>query len=124
MRRVWPLVLVVAVLASAGCAGNTFMAPPAVNVTGKWVGNWMFDPVSLGGGQIVMDLKQVGAEVTGTVLVTGPSVNRPTTIQAIVTGNEMKLQGRIPGTLTVTADQISGTVDGVVPATVSAQRQK
>jgi hypothetical protein len=58
------------------------------------------------------------------VLVTGPSVNRPTTIKAIVSGNEMKLQGRIPGTLTVTADQISGTVEGVVPATLSAQRQK
>ena len=124
MRGVRALVLLVAVWAIAGCAGSTFMAPPAVNVTGTWVGNWMFDPVSLGGGQIVMDLKQVGAEVTGTVLVTGPSVNRPTIIQAIVTGNEMKLQGRIPGTLTVTADQISGTVDGVVPATVSAQRQK
>ena len=123
MRRVWALVAVAAVLVSAGCAGNVLMAPPAVNVTGKWLGNWMFDPVSLGGGQLVMDLKQVGAEVTGTLLVTGPSVNRPTTIQAIVTGNEMKLQGRIPGTLTVTGDQISGTVEGVVPATVSAQRQ-
>jgi hypothetical protein len=124
MRRVRALVVVVAALVSAGCAGTALMAPPAVNVTGKWLGTWMFEPVSLGSGQIVMDLKQVGAEVTGTVLVTGPSVNRPTTIQAIVSGNEMRLQGRIPGTLTVTADQISGTVEGVVPATVSAQRQR
>jgi hypothetical protein len=123
MRCARGLVAAVAVLGIAGCA-SALMAPPSVNVTGKWQGTWMFDPASLGGGQIVMDLKQVGAEVTGTLLVTGPSVNRPTTIQAIVTGNEMKLQGRIPGTLTVTGDQMSGIADGVVSANISAQRQK
>lgn len=124
MGRGRALAIAVTLLVSAGCASSVLMAPPAVNVTGKWVGSWMFDPVSLGGGQIVMDLKQVGAEVTGTLLVTGPSVNRPTTIQAIVTGNEMKLQGRVPGTLTVTGDQMSGTADGVVSATITAQRQR
>jgi hypothetical protein len=98
--------------------------PPSVNVTGRWLGNWMFDPVSMGGGQVVMDLNQVGAEVNGTLTVTGPSINRPTTIQATVAGNEVILRGRISGRLTVTGDQMSGQVDGVLPATVTAQRQK
>jgi hypothetical protein len=36
----------------------------------------------------------------------------------------MILKGRIPGTLTVTGEQMSGTVDGVVSATITAQRQR
>jgi hypothetical protein len=60
MKQARRLVAVVALLAGAGCAGTPIMAPPSVNVTGKWLGAWMFDPVSLGGGQVVMDLKQVG----------------------------------------------------------------
>lgn len=124
MKQARRLVAVVALLAGAGCAGTPIMAPPSVNVTGKWLGAWMFDPVSLGGGQVVMDLKQVGAAVTGSLLVTGPSINRPTTIEAVVSGDRMILKGRIPGTLTVTGEQMSGTVDGVVSATITAQRQR
>jgi hypothetical protein len=124
MKQARRLVAVVALLASAGCAGTPIMAPPSVNVTGKWLGTWMFDPVSLGGGQVFMDLKQVGASVTGSLLVTGPSINRPTTIEAVVSGDRMILKGRTPGTLTVTGEQMSGTVDGVVSATITAQRQR
>jgi len=126
MKRVRWLLVVTAVLLIAGCAsgGPTMGPPPSVNVTGRWLGNWMFDPVSMGGGQVVMDLNQVGAEVNGTLTVTGPSINRPTTIQATVAGNEVILRGRISGRLTVTGDQMSGQVDGVLPATVTAQRQK
>lgn len=124
MRRWRALVAVVAVLASAGCASVPMAAPPSVNVTGKWQGTWQFEQVSMGAGQIVMDLKQVGAELTGDVLVTGPSVNRPTTIQATVSGNQIKLAGRIPGTLTVTGDQMSGVVYGVLEANVTLQRQR
>lgn len=124
MKQARRLVAVMVMLASAGCAGTPIMAPPSVNVTGKWLGTWMFDPVSLGGGQVVMDLKQVGASVTGTLLVTGPSINRPTTIEAVVSGDRMILKGRIPGTLTVSGEQMSGTADGVVSATITAQRQR
>ena len=123
MRCVRGLVAIALLLMVAGCASAP-MAPPAVNVTGKWLGTWMFDPVSLGGGQVVMDLTQVGASVTGNLLVTGPSINRPTTIQAVVSGNQLILRGRIAATLTVTGDQMSGTADGVVAANVTAQRQK
>jgi hypothetical protein len=121
MRRMRGLVAAVSVLVSAGCA-STPLAPPSVNVTGKWQGTWQFEQVSMGSGQIVMDLKQVGAQLTGDVLVTGPAMNRPTTIQATVTGNDIKLEGRIPGTLTVTGDQMSGVVYGVLEANLTLRR--
>jgi len=113
-------------LAIAGCATapTTPMAAPSVNVTGKWQGTWAFEPVWLGGGQVVMDLQQTGAQVTGNMTVTGPSVNRPTTIQAVVSGSAMKLEGRIPGVLTVSGDKMTGVVYGVLEANVTLQRQK
>jgi hypothetical protein len=94
-----------------------------VDVTGKWQGTWQFEQQTLGGGQVIMDLKQSGAEVTGNVLVTGPSVNRPSTMQATVSGNQLALKGRVPGTLTVTGDTMSGVVYGVVEANVTLKRQ-
>jgi uncharacterized protein (DUF2147 family) len=94
-----------------------------VDVTGKWQGTWQFEQVALGGGQVIMDLKQSGAEVTGNVVVTGPSVNRPSTMQATVSGNQLTLKGRVPGTLTVTGDTMSGVVYGVVEANVTLKRQ-
>lgn len=124
MKHLRRLVGAAAIIVTAGCAGTPIMAPPTVNVTGKWLGTWMFEPVSLGGGQVVMDLAQIGASVTGNLLVTGPSINRPTTIEAVVSGDRVILKGRVPGSLTVAGDQMSGTVDGVVPATITARRQK
>ena len=123
MRRAGMILAAVAIFVSAGCASAPPSAPPSVDVTGKWQGTWAFEQVSLGGGQVVMDLKQTGAEVTGNVLVTGPSVNKPTTIQATVSGNQLTLKGRIPGTLTVVGDKMSGEVYGVVEANVTLQRQ-
>src|SRR5258705_6394308 len=79
--------------------------------------------VLLSVGQVVMDLKQRGAEVTGNVVVTGPSTNRTTTMQATVSGNQRSLKGRVPGTLTVTGDTMSGVVYGVVEANVTLKRQ-
>lgn len=123
MRRARGFVAAVAVLVCAGCASAP-VAPPSVNVTGRWQGTWQFEQVAMGGGQIVMNLNQAGAEVTGNVVVTGPSVNRPTTIQAVVSGDQMRLQGRIPGVLTVNGDQMSGVVFGVLEANLTLQRQK
>ena len=77
----------------------------------------------MGGGQVIMDLKQSGAEVMGDVVVTGASVNRPSTMQATVSGNQLTLKGRVPGTLTVTGNTMSGVVYGVVEANVTLRRQ-
>ena len=95
-----------------------------MDVTGKWQGTWAFEQVSMGSGQIIMDLKQNGAEVTGDLQVSGPTVNKANTIQATVSGNELSVQGRVPGTLTVTGDKMTGVVFGVVEANVTLQRVK
>ena len=124
MRRVSGFLAAVVLLASAGCASAPPSAPSSVDVTGKWQGTWVFELVSLGSGQVIMDLKQVGAQVTGSLQVSGPTVNKANTIQATVSGNELSVQGRVPGTLTVTGDKMSGVVFGVVEANVTLQRVK
>jgi hypothetical protein len=124
-RRRW-LLIGAAVLMIAGCASGsgTPTAPPSVNVTGKWAGSWQFSPVSAGSGQVSMDLTQTGADVTGTTHVSGPAVNQPTTVQGTVVGNEFRLAGRISGTFVVTGDQMTGNVNGMLPATATLTRQK
>ena len=124
-RRRW-LLVGAAVLMIAGCASGSGAptAAPSVNVTGKWAGSWQFTPIAAGSGQVTMDLIQSGSDVNGSVLVTGPSVNQPTTVQGTVSGNEFRLAGRISGTFVVTGDQMSGNVNGMLPATATLTRQK
>jgi hypothetical protein len=123
MRQIGMFLAAVLALVSAGCASTPPSAAPSVDVTGKSQGTWQFEQVALGGGQVIMDLKQSGAEVTGDVVVTGPSVNRPSTMQATVSGNRLTLKGRVPGTLSVTGNTMTGVVYGVVEANVTLQRQ-
>jgi len=124
-RRRW-LLVGAAVLMIAGCASGSGAptAAPSVNLTGKWAGSWQFTPVQAGSGQVTMDLTQTGSDVNGNVLVTGPAVNQPTTVQGTVSGNEFRLSGRISGTFMVTGDQMSGNVNGMLPATATLTRQK
>ena len=125
IRQRW-LLIAAAVLMIAGCASGSGAptTPPSVNATGKWAGTWQFTPIAAGSGQITMDLVQTGADVTGGVHVSGPSVNQPTTIQGTVVGNEIRLGGRISGTFVVNGDQMTGTVNGMLPATATLSRQK
>jgi len=77
------------------------------------------------GGQVrLAQPNRGGCDDEINVTVTRPSVNRPTTIQAIVSGSDMKLDGRIPSTLTVSGDKMTGVVEGVVSANVTMERQK
>jgi hypothetical protein len=124
-RKRW-LLIGAAVLMIAGCASGSGAptTPPSVNVAGKWAGTWQFTPIAAGSGQVTMDLTQTGGDVAGGVVVTGPSVNQPTTIQGTVVGNEFRLAGRISGTFVVTGDQMTGNINGMLPATATLTRQK
>ena len=122
--RIRRTLVAAAALALAGCASAGPATPPSVNITGKWAGNWQFNPVSAGAGQVFMDLTQDGNKVSGSVLVTGPSPNQPTTIAGTVTGNDFVLSGRIAGTFVVNGDKMTGDVYGVLPATATLMRQK
>ena len=126
MTRMRWLLIGAAVLTIAGCASGSGApsAPPSVNVTGKWAGLWQYPSIPSGRGEVFMDLTQSGADVTGSVLVTGPTQNQPTRVQGTVVGNEFRLGGRIAGTFVVKGDEMTGTVDGVVVATATLNRKK
>jgi|SRR5712692_5192470 len=88
MRRVLRFVVGLAVLGLAGCAST--QAPPTVDVSGKWQGNWVALMPSECGGQIQMDIKQTGSRYIGTILVTG-AANDPTGLtEGFVTGNRSR----------------------------------
>ncbi len=79
----------------------------------------------MGGGQVIMDLKQDGARVTGPMTVTGPTSSEPTNFAGTVSGNEIKLDAAYgSGSLTVKGDEMTGMVYGIMPATVNVKRQK
>ena len=127
MGHVRALLVASVMVAIAGCAsgGATPSAPPSVDVTGKWAGTWSFRNPALGGGQVTMDLKQVGASVTGPMSVSGPTSSEPTNFAGTVSGNSIALSAAHgSGTLTVNGDQMTGMVYGIMPATVSLSRQR
>ena len=128
MRRLMLLALIL--LAVASCAGPktdpAMMAtsPPTVDVTGTWVGDWVYSPASLGSGQIKMTMQQTGSKVTGNVEVTGTQMPRSGPIHALVSGNHLQLlyPTGVTGYLTVEADTISGELGGLTPANVKMKK--
>jgi hypothetical protein len=124
MRRLLWLVVGVALLGQAGCA--TTQAPPTVDVSGKWQGNWVGLVQGEGAGQIQMDIKQTGNRYSGTLLVTGKSNDPSGLTEGYVTGNqvEITLPAGITGTLTVKGDEMSGTVAGISGEKITLRRQK
>ena len=127
MRLLPKLLVGVLVLAIAGCATTTptTMAPPSVDVRGKWSGRWSFENPGAGGGEAAMELQQTGADVAGNLTLVGPTVNKSSYFEATVTGDLLVLKAPYgSGTLTVQGDEMSGIVNGIMPATVTMRRQK
>jgi hypothetical protein len=125
MRRLAWLVVGISLLGLAGCASGP-QAPPTVDVSGKWQGNWVALVQSQGGGQIQMDIKQTGAKFSGNILVTG-APNDPTGLtEGFVTGNQVEISvpAGMTGTLAVNGDEMSGTIAGMSGAKVTLRRQK
>jgi len=113
MRTILGTVVVVLMLMVSGCA-STPAAPPSVNVTGTWAGTWAFENPRLGAGSLTGTFQQDGAKLTGRFEVNGPNVvNHVSQIGGVVSGNEVKLTMPSVGYLTVTGDQITGTVTGI-----------
>ncbi len=124
MKSLRKLVVGILILASAGCA-TAPGAPPAVDVSGTWEGQWRFHPPTMGGGTVSITVKQTGAQVTGDARVVGPALDRPTTVAGTVIGSDFRLTGpHVTGWLTVKGDQMSGVVDGILPAQVELTRRR
>jgi hypothetical protein len=118
---VWAL-MVVAILGGAACATSPG-APPSVDVTGNWSGTWFFEPSSVGNGMVSARLTQEGSRVTGELTVSGPARTRPSRFEGIVSGDDIRIVGSdATGWLKVKGDEMTGQVNGVLPAMVTMKR--
>ena len=131
MRRVGWLLIGLMMIGLAGCAGgngstSTQQAPPTVDITGKWQGNWVAREQNQGGGQIEMNIKQTGSKYAGNLLITGAPNDPSGATQGYVTGNrvEITLPAGATGYLTVNGDEMSGLIAGMDGAQVTLKRVK
>ena len=128
MRRLMLLGLIL--LGVASCARTqsdpAMMAatPPTVDVTGTWVGSWVYSPPTPGNGPIKMIMQQTGSKVTGTVDISGTPMPRSGPISAIVQGNQLQIlhPAGVTGSLTVQGDTISGELGGLSPGTITMKK--
>jgi hypothetical protein len=124
MRRGWLGALLVCVmLATVAACSTGSLAPPSVDVTGNWVGTWQYDNVQMGSGDLRGSFQQNGQSLTGNFNVTGPVVNRVANLTGAVTGNEIMLTTPASGRLTVSGNQITGTINGLNVAKVTLRKQ-
>ena len=119
--RLLRAMLVVLVVAVAGCA--TAMTPPTVNVTGNWVGKWQYENVQQGSGDVRGTFQQNGDKLTGQFNITGPVINHTANVDGAVSGSEIILTQPATGRLSVNGNQISGNVNGLVPAKLTLTKQ-
>jgi hypothetical protein len=80
---------------------------------------------SAGSGQLVLDLKQDGSQVKGTVeSVVGPHRGRAGFFNGIMSGNDIQITGPdATGWLKVNGNQMTGQINGVLPARLSLKKQ-
>ena len=114
------IVIGLVLLLAAGCASSSTSAPysgPPVNVTGSWNGGF-FGALS---NSVSMQLQQQGQAVTGNIDVGGRS-DLSGGLKGTVSGNVLSynLNNGGSGTMQVTGNTISGTVNGQA---FRAQRQ-
>jgi len=91
-----------------GCA-STRSAPPSVDVTGSWAGEWVGSG-AVGSGQLTMTLQQSGASVTGNAVFTGGASSVSGAVTGTVSGDECSInyKGGIAH-LTVKGNEMSGS---------------
>lgn len=113
-----------AVLVAATACATGPAAPPSVDVSGQWAGTWAYENTTLGTGNIQGTFQQDGANVTGNFTVSGPNViNRVAIVTGTVSGNEIKLSMPASGYLTVTGNQMTGSVNGLNVAKLTLRKQ-
>ena len=79
----------------------------------------------MGGGDVVIELQQFGADAAGNATVTDRSGTRSTYFEGNVTGNTLVLKPPYAsGTFAVDGDEMRGIVQGIMPAPVTLRRQR
>ncbi|HSE05887.1 MAG TPA: hypothetical protein VLK35_17195 [Methylomirabilota bacterium] len=74
-------------------------------------------------GDIRGTFQQDGAKITGNFNLTGPVVNHQAMVNGTISGNEIKLSTPASGYLTVTGNQMTGTVNGINVAKLTLRKQ-
>ena len=130
MRRLlsWTLLAgLVFTLGACASSGSSTMAgaPPASNVTGRWAGNWVFEPSSAGNGQVALNITQDGSQVKGTVeSVSGPHRGRAGFFNGTMSGNDIKITGPdVTGWMKVNGNEMTGEINGILPARLTLKKQ-
>lgn len=126
MRPLLRLVALVALIGGVTACAST-QPPPSVDISGKWQGTWVSTNQPAGGsGQIEMTVAQTGAKWAGNMLVTG-GLNDPSGLtEGFVTGNQVEIAvpAGMTGRLTVTGDEMTGSIAGMSGAKVTLRRQR
>jgi hypothetical protein len=120
--RILPGLLLAGVMIVATACATMPPAPPSVDITGSWVGQWAYENPSVGSGDVRGTFKQDGANLSGRFDVTGPVVNRTANVVGFVSGNEVRLSQPSSGTLTISGNQISGLINGLNVAKITLRR--
>lgn len=126
MRTTLGLLLGAIVIIASACVSSTPAVPPSVNVTGSWEGDWSFQNMTLGAGTLSGTFKQDGSKLSGNFLIVGGggAVRFPAaTVIGFVSGNQVILSQPSSGTLTVSGNTMTGTVNGLDPATITLHKK-
>ena len=98
-------------------------APPATDITGTWTGTWVFEPSSVGNGTATIKWTQNGNQVKGALDIQGPHRGRAGFANGIISGNDIQITGPdATGWLKVSGNEMTGTINGVVPANVKLRK--
>jgi hypothetical protein len=127
MRTRGGLIIGAVMLTAAACATSP-LAPPSVNVSGKWAGTWSYEPSTIGAGTLSGTFQQEGSKLSGNFLIIGggSAVRNPSAmIIGFVSGNQVTLSPPSSGTLTVNpaATEMSGWINGLDQAKVTLRKQ-
>jgi hypothetical protein len=109
-------------------ASGSFAQMPAqtaaagTDVSGQWVGTYVYQDQTRGAGTAVASFQQNGEKLSGDLTMYNPG-GRVYTVVGFVSGNEIKLSQPTLGTLKVEGNQITGVLDGWDNARITLQRK-
>ena|SRR5262245_20323712 len=89
----------VTMLMTARCA-STLMAPPNADLSGKWAGDWIYQPSTISAGTLSGTIQQDGNKLSGNFLIMGGgnAARKPSaTIIGFISGNQCPCPSHLLG---------------------------
>jgi len=112
-------------LGLAGCESAPLVPPGVTDVTGVWDGTW--NGAAVGRGRIILDLKQDGTNVTGTLRIFGvPAISATDgPISGVISGTTFAFsqpEGAMEGEMSVADETMIGQAAGRLQMGLSLRR--